>query len=220
MCPDLARGPAVAEQRKELGFWMSLQCCARRAMTFSSSVVTNWLMCSPRKEDVTYRKKSNHVLNHVGDGPDEAEVLIRDKKHNRKPSFLKALLRTFGPYFLIGSFFKLIQDLLSFVNPQLLRLVYCVSSFYVHLLWRLGFGKRYLFLKCTTSFPHSAACVSFPTFPLKCPETGVLYCGLSCKLDKLLWNERFINHPSPIDSFGLQITCCAVQQSKVISSQF
>uniref|UniRef100_A0A8D0F9M8 Canalicular multispecific organic anion transporter 2 n=1 Tax=Strix occidentalis caurina TaxID=311401 RepID=A0A8D0F9M8_STROC len=55
--------------------------------------------------------------------PGEAEVLIRDKKHNRKPSFLKALLRTFGPYFLIGSFFKLIQDLLSFVNPQLLSVL-------------------------------------------------------------------------------------------------
>uniref|UniRef100_A0A8C9FXF1 ABC transmembrane type-1 domain-containing protein n=1 Tax=Pavo cristatus TaxID=9049 RepID=A0A8C9FXF1_PAVCR len=64
-------------------------------------------------------KKSNHALNHVGDGPEEAEVLIRDKRHSRKPSFLKALMRTFGPYFLIGSFFKLIQDLLSFVNPQL-----------------------------------------------------------------------------------------------------
>ncbi|KFP60508.1 Canalicular multispecific organic anion transporter 2, partial [Cariama cristata] len=76
-----------------------------------------------RKEDVTYMKKSNHMLNHVGDGPEEAEVLIRDKKHNRKPSFLKALLRTFGPYFLIGSFFKLIQDLLSFVNPQLLSVL-------------------------------------------------------------------------------------------------
>uniref|UniRef100_A0A672VBM3 ATP binding cassette subfamily C member 3 n=1 Tax=Strigops habroptila TaxID=2489341 RepID=A0A672VBM3_STRHB len=75
---------------------------------------------SSRKEDVTYVKKSNNVLNHVGDGPEEAEVLIRDKKHNRKPSFLKALLRTFGAYFLIGSFFKLIQDLLAFVNPQLL----------------------------------------------------------------------------------------------------
>uniref|UniRef100_A0A8C9FWX8 ABC-type glutathione-S-conjugate transporter n=1 Tax=Pavo cristatus TaxID=9049 RepID=A0A8C9FWX8_PAVCR len=37
-----------------------------------------------------------------------------DKRHSRKPSFLKALMRTFGPYFLIGSFFKLIQDLLSF----------------------------------------------------------------------------------------------------------
>ncbi|NXW34750.1 MRP3 protein, partial [Phaetusa simplex] len=76
-----------------------------------------------QKEDVTYMKKSNHVLNHVGDGPEEAEVLIRDKKCNRKPSFLKALLRTFGPYFLIGSFFKLIQDLLSFVNPQLLSVL-------------------------------------------------------------------------------------------------
>ncbi|NXE76012.1 MRP3 protein, partial [Cochlearius cochlearius] len=76
-----------------------------------------------QKEDVTYMKKSNHVLNHIGDGPEEAEVLIRDKKHNRKPSFLKALLRTFGPYFLIGSFFKLIQDLLSFVNPQLLSVL-------------------------------------------------------------------------------------------------
>ncbi|NXA48635.1 MRP3 protein, partial [Nothocercus julius] len=73
-----------------------------------------------QKEGVTYMKKSNHVLNHVADGPEEAEVLIRDKKHSRKPSFLKAVLRTFGPYFLIGSFFKLIQDLLSFVNPQLL----------------------------------------------------------------------------------------------------
>ncbi|NXG87129.1 MRP3 protein, partial [Stercorarius parasiticus] len=76
-----------------------------------------------QKEDVTYMKKSNHVLNHVGDGPEEAEVLIRDKKRNRRPSFLKALLRTFGPYFLIGSFFKLIQDLLSFVNPQLLSVL-------------------------------------------------------------------------------------------------
>ncbi|NXJ08863.1 MRP3 protein, partial [Odontophorus gujanensis] len=69
------------------------------------------------------QKKSDHALNHVGDSPEEAEVLIRDKKHNRKPSFLKALLRTFGPYFLIGSFFKLIQDLLSFVNPQLLSVL-------------------------------------------------------------------------------------------------
>ncbi|XP_071620332.1 ATP-binding cassette sub-family C member 3 isoform X4 [Heliangelus exortis] len=76
-----------------------------------------------QKEDVTYMKKSNYVLNHVGDGPEEAEVLIRDKQHNRKPSFLKAMIRTFGPYFLIGSFFKLIQDLLSFVNPQLLSVL-------------------------------------------------------------------------------------------------
>ncbi|NXL78506.1 MRP3 protein, partial [Leptocoma aspasia] len=76
-----------------------------------------------QKENVSYMKKSNHMLNHVGGGPEEAEVLIRDKTHSRKPSFLKALLRTFGPYFLIGSFFKLIQDLLSFINPQLLSVL-------------------------------------------------------------------------------------------------
>ncbi|NWX84061.1 MRP3 protein, partial [Nothoprocta pentlandii] len=82
-----------------------------------------WDREKAQKEDVTYMKKSNHVLNHVADGPEEAEVLIQDKKHSRKPSFLKALLKTFGPYFLIGSFFKLIQDLLSFVNPQLLSVL-------------------------------------------------------------------------------------------------
>ncbi|XP_038013187.1 canalicular multispecific organic anion transporter 2 isoform X3 [Motacilla alba alba] len=76
-----------------------------------------------QKEDVSHMRKLNHVQNHAGGSPEEAEVLIRDKKHNRKPSFLKALLRTFGPYFLIGSFFKLIQDLLSFVNPQLLSVL-------------------------------------------------------------------------------------------------
>ncbi|XP_064006538.1 ATP-binding cassette sub-family C member 3 isoform X2 [Pogoniulus pusillus] len=78
--------------------------------------------CKPQDE-VMYLKKPNHVLNHDGGGPEEAEVLIRDNKQTRKPSFLKALLRAFGPYFFIGSFFKLIQDLLSFVNPQLLSIL-------------------------------------------------------------------------------------------------
>ncbi|NXP73824.1 MRP3 protein, partial [Ramphastos sulfuratus] len=76
-----------------------------------------------QQDDVMYMKKPNHVLNHDGGGPEEAEVLIRDKKQTKKPSFLKALLRAFGPYFLIGSFFKLMQDLLSFVNPQLLSIL-------------------------------------------------------------------------------------------------
>lgn len=70
---------------------------------------------------MAYVKKSNHVLNHVGDGPNETEPWIDNKKQHKQPSFLKALLRTFGPYFLVGSFYKLIQDLLAFVNPQLLR---------------------------------------------------------------------------------------------------
>lgn len=148
---------------------MSLQCCTLWAMTFSLSVVSNGSFNSSRKDDVTYMKKSNHMLNHVGDGPEEAEVLIRNKKHNRKPSFLKALLRTFGPYFLIGSFFKLIQDLLSFVNPWLLRLVCCVSSFCTQSLWRLGFGTEYLFVKCTASFPSQCCMCVLPHLPSEMP---------------------------------------------------
>lgn len=118
-----------AEKGAEFG--MFPQCCSHRTVPFSLSAVLCNLFCFPRKEDVLYMRKSTRVQNHAGGSPEEAEVLVRDKKHNRKPSFFKALLRTFGPYFLIGSFFKLIQDLLSFVNPQLLRSVYSVSSFYV-----------------------------------------------------------------------------------------
>lgn len=60
-------------------------------------------------------------MNHVDGTLEESEILITSNRKQREPSFFKALVRTFGPYFLIGSFLKIIQDLLSFVNPQLLR---------------------------------------------------------------------------------------------------
>uniref|UniRef100_A0AAR2KJ02 ATP-binding cassette, sub-family C (CFTR/MRP), member 3 n=1 Tax=Pygocentrus nattereri TaxID=42514 RepID=A0AAR2KJ02_PYGNA len=55
--------------------------------------------------------------------PEEVEVLLSDRKKSHQPSFLRALLRAFGPYFLIGSAFKLLQDLITFINPQLLRML-------------------------------------------------------------------------------------------------
>ncbi|XP_066469734.1 ATP-binding cassette sub-family C member 3 isoform X2 [Tiliqua scincoides] len=76
-----------------------------------------------QKKDVAYVKNSNHVTNHVDGTLEESEILISSNRKQSEPSFLKALLRTFGPYFLIGSFLKLIQDLLSFVNPQLLSML-------------------------------------------------------------------------------------------------
>uniref|UniRef100_A0AAR2L5I3 ABC-type glutathione-S-conjugate transporter n=1 Tax=Pygocentrus nattereri TaxID=42514 RepID=A0AAR2L5I3_PYGNA len=54
---------------------------------------------------------------------EEVEVLLSDRKKSHQPSFLRALLRAFGPYFLIGSAFKLLQDLITFINPQLLRML-------------------------------------------------------------------------------------------------
>lgn len=59
--------------------------------------------------------------NHVGGDVEEAEVLLSGKKEARQPSFLRSLIKTFAPYFLIGSAFKLMQDLITFANPQLLR---------------------------------------------------------------------------------------------------
>ncbi|XP_053511819.1 ATP-binding cassette sub-family C member 3 isoform X4 [Artibeus jamaicensis] len=53
----------------------------------------------------------------------EDEELLGGRSRPREPSFLKALLVTFGPGFLISSCFTLAQDLLSFVSPQLLSIL-------------------------------------------------------------------------------------------------
>uniref|UniRef100_A0A8D3CKI2 ATP-binding cassette, sub-family C (CFTR/MRP), member 3 n=1 Tax=Scophthalmus maximus TaxID=52904 RepID=A0A8D3CKI2_SCOMX len=52
-----------------------------------------------------------------------AVLLSNQKSSPRQPSFLRALIKAFGPYFLIGSAFKLLQDIITFVNPQLLRML-------------------------------------------------------------------------------------------------
>lgn len=65
--------------------------------------------------------KAEAESNHVGVNPEEVEVLLSKKRASQQPSFLRALIRAFGPYFLIGSAFKLLQDVIVFINPQLLR---------------------------------------------------------------------------------------------------
>uniref|UniRef100_A0A8C2UEM5 ATP binding cassette subfamily C member 3 n=1 Tax=Coturnix japonica TaxID=93934 RepID=A0A8C2UEM5_COTJA len=110
--------------------------------------------------------------------PSPTEVLIRGKRHNRKPSFLKALLRTFGPYFLIGSFFKLIQDLLSFVNPQLLSvLISFIKNKDAPTWW--GFLIAALMFTCTvlqTLIVHQHFQYCFVTgMRLRTGITGVIY---------------------------------------------
>ncbi|XP_016141614.1 canalicular multispecific organic anion transporter 2 [Sinocyclocheilus grahami] len=80
------------------------------------------------KEQAAFRKagpgaEPNHMSVNPEEEEEEEEVLLSKRKEVRQPSFLRALLRAFGPYFLIGSAFKLLQDLITFVNPQLLRLL-------------------------------------------------------------------------------------------------
>ncbi|XP_020774879.1 ATP-binding cassette sub-family C member 3 isoform X3 [Boleophthalmus pectinirostris] len=75
----------------------------------------------------TYSKPPSASTNHVGgaeSSPEEAEVLLSGHKAApHQPSFLRALVRAFGPYFLIGSAFKFLQDTITFVNPQLLSML-------------------------------------------------------------------------------------------------
>ncbi|XP_071392423.1 ATP-binding cassette sub-family C member 3 isoform X3 [Centroberyx affinis] len=77
-----------------------------------------------------YAKPPPETTNHIGGGgggessPEEVEVLLsKQKGPPRQPSFLRALVKAFGPYFLIGSAYKLLQDMITFVNPQLLSLL-------------------------------------------------------------------------------------------------
>lgn len=51
----------------------------------------------------------------------EDEMLLGGRHRPQQPSFLWALLVTFRSSFLISICLKVAQDLLSFVNPQLLR---------------------------------------------------------------------------------------------------
>uniref|UniRef100_A0A8C5FMM4 ABC-type glutathione-S-conjugate transporter n=1 Tax=Gadus morhua TaxID=8049 RepID=A0A8C5FMM4_GADMO len=81
-----------------------------------------------RKPEMYMCGATNHVTagaaGAVENGPEETEVLLSEgRAAPRQPSFLWALIRAFGPFFLIGSAYKLLQDLISFVSPQLLRLL-------------------------------------------------------------------------------------------------
>ncbi|KAM7382140.1 hypothetical protein PAMA_012825 [Pampus argenteus] len=74
-----------------------------------------------------YSKPPPSTTNHIGgseSSPEEVEVLLSNQKAAPgHPSFLRALIKAFGPYFLIGSAYKLLQDVITFVNPQLLRML-------------------------------------------------------------------------------------------------
>lgn len=54
-------------------------------------------------------------------------MLLGARPRPPEPSFLKTLIATFAPSLLISICFKLIQDLLAFVNPQLLRSPHALS---------------------------------------------------------------------------------------------
>uniref|UniRef100_A0A2K5U2M2 ABC-type glutathione-S-conjugate transporter n=1 Tax=Macaca fascicularis TaxID=9541 RepID=A0A2K5U2M2_MACFA len=87
----------------------------------SQMVVQQLLEAWRKQEKQTARHKAAAAPGKNASSEDE--VLLGAQPRPRKPSFLRALLATFGSSFLISACFKLIQDLLSFINPQLLSVL-------------------------------------------------------------------------------------------------
>uniref|UniRef100_A0AAX7T614 ATP-binding cassette, sub-family C (CFTR/MRP), member 3 n=1 Tax=Astatotilapia calliptera TaxID=8154 RepID=A0AAX7T614_ASTCA len=93
----------------------------------SSKVMVPRLLNEWEKEEakakLRYVKLKSFELHFISFSPEEVEVLLSSKKVAHQPSFLRALVKAFGPYFLIGSGYKLLQDIITFVNPQLLKML-------------------------------------------------------------------------------------------------
>uniref|UniRef100_A0A8C5WMM8 ABC-type glutathione-S-conjugate transporter n=1 Tax=Leptobrachium leishanense TaxID=445787 RepID=A0A8C5WMM8_9ANUR len=90
-----------------------------------SKLIKEWEAEKTKIRDmpVKYSKNADAMLNHTDEKATESEVLIVNEKKPRGPSLIKVMMKSFGPFFLIGSVYKLFQDLLSFVNPQLLSIL-------------------------------------------------------------------------------------------------
>uniref|UniRef100_A0AAQ5Y2C9 Multidrug resistance-associated protein 1 n=1 Tax=Amphiprion ocellaris TaxID=80972 RepID=A0AAQ5Y2C9_AMPOC len=70
------------------------------------------------------QKRVAHPEGKEGQPVEEAEILlVKTPKKTKEPSLFWALCLTFGPYFLISCLYKIIQDILMFVGPEILRLL-------------------------------------------------------------------------------------------------
>uniref|UniRef100_A0A8C1J762 Multidrug resistance-associated protein 1 n=1 Tax=Cyprinus carpio TaxID=7962 RepID=A0A8C1J762_CYPCA len=69
-------------------------------------------------------KRSAREEKKDGQPIEESEILLtKTLQKTGDPSLFCALCRTFGPYFLVSSLYKIIHDILMFVGPEILRLL-------------------------------------------------------------------------------------------------
>nr|XP_039268709.1 multidrug resistance-associated protein 1-like isoform X3 [Styela clava] len=85
------------------------------------SFLKNW-----KEDSQKFREKQRTKSDVVVHNKMEDEALVRQPSNDEKsksPSLTWTMCKTFGPFFLLGSCFKLVQDCLTFVNPQLLKML-------------------------------------------------------------------------------------------------
>ncbi|XP_044152162.1 ATP-binding cassette sub-family C member 3 [Bufo gargarizans] len=131
-----------------------------------------------RASEVKLPKTEEVELNHVDEKITECDVLIESTKKKIERTFLKILLKIFGPFFLIGSALKLFQDLLSFVNPQLLGiLIDFINNEQAPSWWGFCIAALMFFTSVTqTLFLHQHFQYSLVTgMRLRSAITGIIY---------------------------------------------
>ena len=73
-------------------------------------------------EDDAYKQKVPNGSGGKEDGaPEEHEPLKEVPLPKTSPSVWKAIMATFGGYYVLGGIFKLVYDIISFINPQILK---------------------------------------------------------------------------------------------------
>ncbi|XP_067089136.1 multidrug resistance-associated protein 1 isoform X1 [Osmerus mordax] len=78
----------------------------------------------PEEKTLYSPKRASRAEKKEGRPVEESEILIvKAPQKTDEPSLFWALCLTFGPYFLISSLYKIIQDILMFVGPEILRLL-------------------------------------------------------------------------------------------------
>ncbi|XP_017294825.1 multidrug resistance-associated protein 1 isoform X1 [Kryptolebias marmoratus] len=78
----------------------------------------------PEQKTIYSPKRTPHGESKEAEAVEESEILIvKSPRKTKEPSLFWALCLTFGPYFLISCLYKIIQDILMFVGPEILRLL-------------------------------------------------------------------------------------------------
>lgn len=85
----------------------------------------NWLQLHENKDQTNIRSNSFSQTNgKTTDGnSNKVKENIEKLKKSKPPGIIRTMLRTFWFYFFTGAFFKLLSDLLTFVNPQIMKLL-------------------------------------------------------------------------------------------------
>ncbi|XP_053424694.1 ATP-binding cassette sub-family C member 3 isoform X3 [Nycticebus coucang] len=120
--------PLNEEDKSQIVVQQLLEVWRKQAPRHRSLVFGSW---DPRPTPPTTpssltRHQAAAASGKIASGEDE--VLLGARPQPQGPSFLRAMLATFSSSFLISACFKLVQDLLSFVNPQLLSVLIRFTS--------------------------------------------------------------------------------------------